>query len=201
MIPQPVGSALLLAAALAACVSGCGSAPAEDKNAKQSLIVLEDLPDGATVKEEFPEPCAPEPILEEGRSKIAVSKPLGFETTTVKEAIGIFPEEEKASKAYEELTSAERSECIGKAMQGFNPPEDNIETGSVSSFDTSEEDWTRQYLVIDQNSSVKGSLDVAAFRSGSCVATLIFLTKDKQIEDGVVQEVSEAAADLLPGSC
>jgi hypothetical protein len=201
MTLQRAGRALLLAAALAACISGCGSASGEDKNAKQSLIGLEDLPDGATMKEEFPEPCAPEPILEEGRSKIAVSKPLGFETTTVKEAIGIFPEEEKATKAYKELTSAERSECIGKAMQGFNPPEDNIETGSVSSFDTAEEDWTRQYLLIDPNSNVTGSLDVAALRSGSCVATLIFLTKSKQIEAGVVQEVTEAAADLLPGSC
>lgn len=201
MTLRPAVRALLLAALLAALIAGCGSAPAEDKNAKQSLIGLEDLPAGATPKEEFPEPCAPEPFLEEGKSKVAVSQPLGFKTVTVKEAIGIFPEEDQATKAYDGLTSAERSECIGKAMEGFNPPEDDVETGPVTSPEVVDDDWTRQYLLVDPSSSVSGSLDAVVLRSGVCVATVIFLTKETAIEDGTVQEVTEAAADRLPGSC
>lgn len=196
------GGAVLLAAVSAALISGCGSAPAEDKNAKQSLITLQDLPTGATVKEEFPEPCAPEPILEEDKkAKVAASQPFGVKEAELKEAIGMFPGTEKAGDAYDELTSNRRSECIASAMKGFNPPEDTVEPGPVTSLDLADEDWTRQYLLLDPSSKVQGSLDAVTMRSGVCVATLIFLTEGGKTEDGLVQEVAETAADLLPDSC
>ncbi len=200
IVPLRAG-VLVLVAVLAALISGCGSAPAEDKNAKQSLILLEDLPAGATVKEEFPEPCSPEPFLKEGGTKFAASGPLGFRSVEVKEAIGIFPDEEKATKAYDSLTSDERSECIGSAMEGFNPPEATIETGPATSPDVADEDWARRYLVLDPSSSVEGSLDAVVLKSGVCVATLIFLARGEETEESLVQEVTETAADRLPDSC
>jgi hypothetical protein len=201
MTLRPVWGALVFAAMLAALILGCGSAPAEDKNAKQSLIVLEDLPADSLVKEEFPEPCSPEPYLREGRTKFAVSDPLGFKEVELKEAVGIFPDEEKATKTYDSLTSAERSKCIGSAMEGFNPPEETIETGKATSPDVTEEDWARRYLVINPSSTVQGSLDAVVLRSGVCVATLIFLARSEETEESVVADVTESAADRLPDSC
>ena len=192
----------MLAVVLAAFISGCGSAPAEDKNAKQSLILLEDLPAGAAVKEEFPEPCSPEPFLREGKkTKFAVSEPLGFKSVELKEAIGIFSNEEQAAKTYDSLTDSERSRCISSSMEGFNPPEETIETGSATSPDVADEDWARRYLVIDPSSNVQGSLDAVVLRSGVCVATLIFLARGEETEESLVQEVTESAADRLPDSC
>jgi hypothetical protein len=201
MTLRPVGGVLVLGVMLAALISGCGSAPAEDKNAKQSLILLEDLPPGSTVKEEFPEPCPPEPILQEGRTKFAATEPLGYREVEIKEAIGIFSDTETATEAYDSLTSEERSECIASAMKGFNPPEQTIETGPVTSPEVAEEDWATRYLVIDPSSNVQGSLDAVVLKSGVCVATLIFLARGEETEESVVQEVTETAADRLPDSC
>jgi hypothetical protein len=202
MTLRPVGGVLVLAAMLAALISGCGgSAPAEDKNAQQSLIVFEDLPPGSFVKEEFPEPCSPEPYLREGKTKFAASDPLGFKEVELKEAIGIFSDEEKATKTYDSLTSAERSKCIGSALEGFNPPEETIETGDATSPDVAEDDWARRYLIINPSSNVQGSLDAVVLRSGVCIATLIFLARGEETEESVVDEVTESAADRLPDSC
>ncbi|MGB7685094.1 MAG: hypothetical protein WBL45_04850 [Solirubrobacterales bacterium] len=191
----------MLAAVLAASIAGCGSAPAEDKNAKQSLILIEDLPAGSAVKEEFPEPCPPEPILRERTKKFAATDPMGYKEVEVKEAIGIFSDTDKATEVYDSLTSTERSECIASAMKGFNPPEETIETGPVTSPDVAEEDWARRYSVINLSSETQGTLDAVALKSGVCVAALIFLARGEATEESVVDEVTEAAADRLPDSC
>jgi hypothetical protein len=198
MTTRLVGRALLLAAVLAALVSGCGSATAEDKNAKESLVGLEDLPSGAKVAEPFPEPCTPIPILEDGKTEVAVTKPLEFESIVLREALGIFPTEEAATSAYEDLTSPERVECVGRAIEELGSGE-GIEVQPPTSFEVAEQDSGQKYRSTGADGSTSGAVDVVSLRSGVCVATLIFISEEEE-EEGI-QTVTEAVADHLPDSC
>lgn len=189
---------MLLAAILAAIATGCGSATAEDKNAKESLVTLEDLPSGAKVAEPFPEPCGPIPTLEEGNTEVAATKPLGYGSVVMREVLGIFPKTELATSAYEELTSPERAECIQGALEELGRGE-RIEPAPPASFDIAEEDSDLLYRSFGSDGRLEGTVDAVSLRSGACVATLIFISEGKPQEG--VEEVSEAAADLLPGNC
>lgn len=192
------GGALLLTIGLVALVSGCGSATAEDKSAKEMLVTLDDLPSGAQVAEPFPEPCGPIPTLEEGRTKVAVTKPLGYGPVVMREVLAIFPDTELATAAYEDLTSPERAECIRGALEELGPSE-RIEQEPPASFEVADDDSDLLYRSFGSDGRSSGTVDAVSLRSGSCVATLIFISEGKPQEG--VEEVSGAAADLLPDDC
>jgi hypothetical protein len=174
----PVSLLLALAALSAALVAGCGSARSEDQGASGSLIDLKNLPAGAALKEEVPEPCGPLPILEGKKAQVAHSKSLGFGSVLVKEAIGIFLDTENAVSAYEGLTSLERDECIFGALESFGPP-GRIEPDRGVPLDIASEDLVTRYLVVGGRSRPRGSIDVVALRSGACVIALLFCRKAK----------------------
>lgn len=195
---RQVGGCLSLAAALAALLSGCGSTAAEDKNAKALLVTLGDLPSGAKIAEPFPEPCGPIPTLEEGNTEVAATKPLGYGSVVMREVLGIFPKRELATSAYEELTSPERAECIRGALEELGPGE-RIELTPAASFEIADDDSDLLYRSFGSDGRLSGTVDAVSLRSGACLATLIFISEGKPQEG--VEEVSEAAADLLPDDC
>lgn len=201
MALRPAGVGLSLLLSLLALISGCGGAETEgssSEKAKELLVTVDELPPGAKIAKPFPEPCTPIPVLEEGKTEVDVTKPLEFESVVMREALGIFPDEDSATAAYEELTSPERAECIAGSIEELGSGE-SVEAEPPTSFDVAEEDSDQKFRSIGPGGSTSGVVDVVSLKSGACVATLIFISEGEAPSG--VQEVSEAAAGHLPDDC
>jgi hypothetical protein len=196
MTLRPAWGVLMLIAALAPLISGCGSAaPTEDKNVKVLLLTVGDLPSGGKIAEPFPEPCSPIPTLEAGESRVAATKPLEFDSVVMREVLGSFPTEDDATSRYEDLTSSERAECIAVSIEELGEGE-RVETEPPASFGIAEEDSSQQFRSIGANS---GTVHVVSLKSGQCVATMIFIDEGEAAAG--IRKVSKTAADLIPDDC
>ena len=94
------------------------------------------------------------------------------------EAVGIAPSAEEAASALEELQGPERLDCIRSAIESFGPSEEvAVTVEDPEPVAEGEEGTMVRLLEVDTRSKSLDSTTIVSFRSGRCVATLLFLLK------------------------
>ncbi|HET7445095.1 MAG TPA: hypothetical protein VFJ57_10595 [Solirubrobacterales bacterium] len=181
-------------------LTGCGAnelVTLEEGEIRTALIGTEDLPPGAEVTEDSPEPCGPIPILEDA-AEAAMTKTYGFGETRVKAAIGFYDTEREASKAFEELSSDGRRECIGDSIGRYSNSR-NVVDEPLESLGVADTESLTRYLVNDPGSEAEQAVDTATLRFGLCVETIIQFQEDGSAE--AARELFETAAQPAIETC
>lgn len=197
---------LLLASLLAAAIAGCGGAdntlPDDDASsgsaASTSLISAKNLPGDAEETEPLNiEACDPLQILDADRSEAAKSPTFDVNSVKLREAVGVFPVERAARDAYDELMSQPRFDCIGETitLQG----DVAVSARSPRDLAVGDESQLVTFRVRQLETGQRSSIEIASVRSGSSVASLIFLNANEAAGPRVRRDVVEIAADLLAG--
>lgn len=181
------GSAWTLLVIMAILFGSCGggetaSAPAGPSQSPSSqspaflLLSENDLPPGPVKAEALPEPCSPIPLLEEQKAQVAGSPLYNLGSKYVGETVGIAFSERKAATAVEELQAPERLSCVQSAIETFGPRAGvGVTVGKPEPVAEGEEGSMVRFLEVDAQSKPANSITIVSFRSGRCVATLLFL--------------------------
>lgn len=159
-------------------LSGCGASEpitVEQGALGQALVSIAELPPGAGVTEDPPEPCGPLPVLEERATDTAVSKMFVLGETRLKEAVGYFPAEQQAADAYGELIAKKRSECIRESLETFGGV--RVEIEALEPLGLSDSETLTRYVGTEPGNG-EMAVDVAAVKFGLCVAAVIVLQED-----------------------
>lgn len=174
---------------------GCGGDSSAQSGNSPLLIDAEDLPGEArTIEGLSDRRCDPLEVLDDERSKAAKSAMLAIGKTRVREAVGVFPGEGEAVRAYDALNARSRMTCIGEAI---------AERGAISvridSPDQLEAGDKGQAIRFEaqRESGDRNSIEVVSIRSGRSVASLIFLSPTERPPPSLVRRVIGVAAGLL----
>lgn len=182
-IPSPV-----LLVVLMALLGGCGESEAgplsgEDSSSKATALVLKesDLPVEVVRSEPLPEPCSPVDVLKEQDAKGAVTPLYVAPPKSVGEVIGITPSAKKAVAAMKQLHAPDRLECIGATMESFGQEEvGDVTMGKPEPIPEGEEGSRVRFVKVTAGWKSRSSTTIVSFRSGRCVASLLFLLKGEE---------------------
>lgn len=190
---------------LATLLGGCGggeaaSVPAEESSQSPAFLLLQedDLPPGSVQAEALPEPCSPVYVLEEQNAEVAASPLYSLRSNYMGEAVGIAPSAKKAASALEELQGPERLSCIRSAIESFDPSEEvAVTVEDPKPVAEGEEGTMVRLLEGDTRSQPVDSTTIVSFRSGRCVATLLFLLKGEDTGRAFLDNLVGRAYDSL----
>lgn len=191
-------------------ISGCGDGESETVSAQEPpnpsssqspaslLLDKSDLPPGPVKEEGLPEPCDPVLVLEEQGAEAAGSPLYKLTSKIVGEAVGIAPSEEKATAALEELQTPERLACIKTTIESFGPGEGvEVTIEEPEPIAEGDEGSMVRLLEVDAQSQPVNSTTIVSFRSGRCVATLLFILRDGDAGDAFVENLTSRADRVL----
>lgn len=197
-------SAKKLTVLLLVLFAGCG----EDTEPSASLSGVE--PSSLLVqKSDFPrnveagelpseEACSPLSVLREQGGKAAISSLFTLQSEAVAEAVGVVPSEEAAQQALEELGQEDRLECVKEAIEGFTPKEGgSVEYVAPVPSSAGEEGSLIRFTGVNRASKPVSTTLIVSFRSGRCVASLLFLAKGQDGGKAFVDRVSNRADERL----
>jgi hypothetical protein len=213
MTARPPIKLTLVALAAAAAAGGCGSSegsggdPAADrKAATEALINKEDLPLVITYSPpSSKEPCSPVSILRREGAQIAESEEYYLESTTVREAVGVFPDSDEAEAAYDALDEDERRKCIRRAVHAMGSPQNSETILPLESFDIADEDSFGRVLgeesAVGNDPEFRDHIDSLSIRSGRCLASVTFVHRLSTPEEAKVRKVGENAGQRLEDAC
>lgn len=193
-------SARFAFAAVVLALTGCGATEpvtVEEGSLGTALVSMEELSPRAEVAEDSPEPCGPTPILESA-SEAAVSRTYSLGETRLKEAVGFFANEKQASKAFEELSSHGRSECIRDSVGRFSNGQE-VEVEPLEPLGLGDPESLTRYLVTTPGVDAEKAVDVASMKLGLCVATIIVFQEDGSAE--AARELIETAVQPAIDTC
>jgi hypothetical protein len=195
---------------MAILVGGCGGgemASAPDGESSQSasaqspsflLLDKGDLPPGPVKAEALPEPCNPIEVLEEQDARVAGTPLYNLGSNYVGEAAGIAPSEKEAAAAVEELQAPERLSCIQSTIESAGPREGvDVTVGKPEPVAEGEEGSTVRFLEVDAQSKPVNATTVVFFRSGRCVATLLFLLRGGGSGKAFIDDLTSRAYGVL----
>lgn len=195
-------TAAALALAFALALAGCGSTTElvtlEQGAIGTVLVSAGELSPDAEPTDDSPEPCSPIPIFEERATEAATTRTFLLGETRLKEAVGYFAGEERANAAFERLAGEERSECIRESIEKFNEGAE-VEVEALEPLGLSDPEWLARYAVQRPGEDAEKSVDVAAFRLGLCVATVIVFQEDGSAE--AARELFEVSAQPAAATC
>jgi len=198
---------IVIAAILLSGCGGDGASPASagessrspSPNSPASLLLQEgDLPPGSVSVEALPEPCSPLVILEKEHAEAAGSPLYKLGSKAVGEAVGIAPSQKRAAAAVEDLGSQERLDCIGSTIQSFGPLEGvSLRSEKPEPIAEGEEGSMIRFLELDEQEKPVNSTALVSFRSGRCIATLLFLLKGGDPGRAFIDDLTGRAYGLL----
>lgn len=148
--------------------------------------------------EALPEPCSPIKVLEGQRARVAGTPLYNLGSNYVGEVVGIAPSEKEAAAAVKELQAPERLSCIQSTIESFGPRDgDEITIGKPEPVTGAEEGSMVRLLEVDAQSKPTSSTVIVSFRSGRCVATLLFLLRGADFEEASIDNLVSRAYGSL----
>ncbi len=135
----------------------------------------------------------------EGQNAGTAGTPLyNLGSKYVGEAVGIAPSEKKAAAALEALQAPERLSCIQSTIEFFGPREGvGVTVGKPDLIAEGEEGSKVRLLEVDAQSQPVNSTTIVSFRSGQCVATLLFLLQGGDAGNAFIDNLTSRASDVL----
>lgn len=180
---------------------GCGEEAASPSGqaAPASLLIQEsDLPPDAKAGDPIPEPCSPVPLMEEQNASTVVSSLFNLGRATVAEAVGVAPSEGEAESVLDSLQDEERMVCIQGVMENFGPGDGvSVELTTPVPRSEGDEGSLVRLTEVDQASEPVNSATIVSFRSGRCVASLLFVLKGGEPKEALIDRLSGRAEERL----
>lgn len=201
------GAMQALVVVLAIFIVGCGGGQTGLVSGGPASLLLDedDLPPGTVKAEALPEPCSPLIVLEGQNARIAVTPLYNLGSRYVGEVVGVAPSETEAAAAVKRLLAPERLSCIKVTIESFGPREGvGVTVGKPEPVADGEEGSMVRLLEVDEQSNPVNVTTIVSFRSGRCVATLLFLLGGGGPETAFIGNLTSRAHGVLAdadGAC
>lgn len=177
--------------------TGCGveSVSVDQGEAAALLIQESNLPSGSKAMEGIPDgSCDPLEVLKREDSETAKSSMFAIGRLRVQEAVGVFAEESQAVGAYEALSAGSRLDCVRKTIEFQNH---SVTNGPWRDLDVGDEARSIGLRALSTETGRVTTIDIVSIRSGSTVASLIFISPTPRSPSAMVDDIVDSASGLL----